>query len=367
MGKLGFGLMRLPLLADGSIDIEQVKVMADEFMASGGTYFDTAYPYHGGKSETAFREAVVKRYPRDSFTVTDKLPMFSITEADQMQKIFDEQLERCGVEYFDYYWLHALGLNTYELSQRIKAFEFIAQKKAEGKVRHIGFSFHDSPQVLERILKEHPEVEYVQLQINYLDLYDEGVQAAKCYELAVKYGKPVIVMEPVKGGALAGVPEEAERLFKQHEPELSVASWAVRYAASYDNVMTVLSGMSNIQQMRDNISYMKDFKPLTEEETAIVMKAADIIRNSISISCTACRYCVDGCPKKIAIPDHFALYNDLKRYGSAKKKETEEKYAQLTSQGGAASDCLKCGKCEEHCPQHLKIRDLLCEVSAVFG
>ncbi len=358
--------MRLPMLDPENIDIEQVKKMADSFIAAGGTYFDTAYPYHQGKSEIAFREAVVKRYPRESYTVTDKLPMFSIKKAEEMQPIFDEQLRRCGVEYFDYYWLHALGNDTYNLSEQIGAFEFIAQKKAEGKVKHIGFSFHDSAEVLDKILTNHKEIEFVQLQINYLDLDDPNVQARKCYETAVRHGKPVIVMEPVKGGALANVPEKAEDLMKAREPEMSPASWAIRYAASYDNVMMVLSGMSNMEQMNDNLSFMKEFKPLSNDESEMVLECADIIRSSISIKCTACRYCTDGCPKKIPIPDLFKLFNDLKRYGRSQEKKAAEDHAALTKESGKASDCIKCGKCEEHCPQHLPIREYLANIASVM-
>ena len=362
--KLGFGLMRLPMSDENTIDIEQVKKMADAFIAAGGTYFDTAYPYHGGKSETAFREAVVKRYPRESFTVTDKLPMFSIKKAEEMQPIFDEQLARCGVEYFDYYWLHALGNDTYNLSEKIGAFDFIAKKKAEGKVKHIGFSFHDSAEVLDKILTNHPEMEFVQLQINYLDLEDGGVQSRKCYETAVRHGKPVIVMEPVKGGALANVPTEAEELMRSYEKDMSPASWAVRFAASYENVMMVLSGMSSMAQMEDNLGYMKDFKPLTDAEKEMILKCGDIIRNSISIKCTACKYCVEGCPKKIAIPDYFKIYNDLKRYGRNQESKAKSDYAALVSEHGKASDCIKCGKCEEHCPQHLTIREYLTNIAS---
>ncbi len=364
--KLGFGLMRLPMLDEDNIDIEQVKKMADAFIAAGGTYFDTAYPYHKGKSEVAFREAVVKRYPRESYTVTDKLPMFSIRKTEEMQPIFDEQLKRCGVDYFDYYWLHALGNDTYNISEQIGAFDFIARKKAEGKVKHIGFSFHDSAEVLDKILTNHPEMEFVQLQINYLDLEDPGVQAGKCYEVATRHGKPIIVMEPVKGGALANVPEEAEDMMKAREPGMSPASWAVRYAASYENVMMVLSGMSNMDQMNDNLSYMKNFTPLSADEKEMVLKCADIIRNSISIKCTACRYCTDGCPKTIAIPDYFKIFNDLKRYGRNQADKAAADYAALSAEHGKASDCIKCGKCEAHCPQHLPIREYLADIASVL-
>ena len=348
------------------VDIEKFREMADAFLAAGGTYFDTAYPYHGGNSERAFREAVVKRYPRDRFTVTDKLPIYLVQKPEQMQGIFDEQLERCGVEYFDYYWLHAIASTNYENVQRVGAFDFIAQKKAEGKIRHIGFSFHDSPELLERILSDHPETEYVQLQINYLDWDDTALRARECYEVATRHGKPVIVMEPIKGGALAKVPEKAEQLLKAQAPKLSVASWAVRFAATHENVMMVLSGMSNMEQIEDNISYMGDFKPLNETEIDMLKTVSGIIRSQTAIPCTACRYCVseNECPKNIAIPDYFALYNDNKAFGAM---GASIYYNNLILTHGKASECIECGKCEKHCPQHLPIRKYLKDVAEVLG
>lgn len=371
MKKLGFGLMRLPLTAESGandyagIDIETVKKMVDIFMSNGFTYYDTAYVYHQGKSEEVFREAVVKRYPRENYTITDKMPMFDIKEKEQLEKVFDEQLKRCGVEYFDYYWLHALGKATYERSEKLGAFEFIAAKKAEGKIKHIGFSFHDSAEVLEEILRNHPEIEYVQLQLNYLDWEDDNVQAEKCYNVAVKYNKPVIVMEPVKGGALARVPKEAEKLFKAYDTEASPASWAVRYAASKENVMTVLSGMSNIEQVIDNTDYMKEFRPINDEEKHIIDKASRIIKGGIAIPCTACRYCVDGCPAKIAIPEYFALYNELKKRGE-ERGDIDEKFAAEANTHSKPSDCIKCRRCENSCPQHLPVTEYLKMVSDEF-
>lgn len=366
MKKLGFGLMRLPQLDEDytHIDVEKVKEMVDAFINAGGTYFDTAYMYHGGYSERVFKEAVVTRYDRDSFTVTDKLPMGMISTATQMEEIFTEQLERCGVTYFDYYWLHALNRSSYETTERLHAFDFIMQKKKEGKIRHIGFSFHDSPEVLEKILSEHPETEYVQLQINYLDWADASVQAKRCYEVAVSHNKPVIVMEPVKGGALVDIPKEAVRLLKEKEPSLSTASWAVRYAATHERVMLVLSGMSSLEQVEDNISYMKEFKPLNEEELALVYRAAQIIRETIAVPCTACRYCIDECPQRIAIPDYFALYNAWKKFGRLDKIRHD--YNKLLKEHGAASACIKCGKCEAHCPQKLAVRDFLKQAAEVL-
>ncbi len=369
MQKYGFGLMRLPLTNgedQTSIDIEQVKIMADDFMKQGFTYFDTASCYHNGSSEIAFREAVAKRYPRDAYTITDKLSMFMLKSADEMQSFFDGQFERLGVDYVDYYLLHALGDQAYKQAQEWGAFEFAAKLKAEGKVKHVGFSFHDKADVLDRILTDHPEVEVVQLQINYLDWEDDNVQSRACYEVAVKHGKPVIVMEPVKGGALANVPESVEKMFKDYAPEMSPASWAIRFAASQDKVVMVLSGVSNPAQMTDNLNFMKDFNSLNDTELKLIDKASKIIRSDIEIGCTACRYCVEDCPMNIPIPDYFSIYNTLKRFGSGQRLTSETYYENLTEKHGKASECIKCGKCEELCPQHLSIRQYLEAIAAVF-
>lgn len=367
--KLAFGLMRLPLLDENdgtSIDIERVKNMVDEFLRQGFTYFDTAAPYHGKHSEIAFREAVVKRYPREAYTITDKLSFGMIDKAEDMQPFFDAQLERLGVDYIDIYLLHALGKESYAKAQAFKAFEFAAEKKSEGKVKHVGFSFHDSAEVLEQILTEHPEVEYVQLQLNYLDWEDDNVQAHKCYDVAVKHGKKVLVMEPVKGGALAKVSPEVESLFKGYNPDASIASWAVRYCASLEHVVMVLSGMSDETQVEDNVSYMNSFEPLNDDEMAIVERAADIIRNDIAIACTGCAYCVDDCPMNIAIPDYFKIYNHLKQFQGTSEKWDRLKYAKKAEDRGKASDCIECGLCEGHCPQHLSIRELLKDVKSTL-
>lgn len=369
MKKLGFGLMRLPQTDAndyGAVDFAKATEMADEFLSNGFTYFDTAAPYHAGNSEVAFREAVVKRYPRDAYTITDKLSMFMIKDEKDIPPFFEGQLERLGVDYIDYYWLHGLGEATYRQSEEMHAFEFVKQLKADGRVRHIGLSFHDKAELLDEILTRHPEMEYVQLQLNYIDWEDENVQSRKCYEVAAKHKKPVIVMEPVKGGSLARVPEEAEKLFKEHNSDLSAASWAVRFAASHDNVMMVLSGMSDMAQMKDNIGYMKDFKPLDSEETEIIGRVTEIIKNNIAIPCTACRYCIDECPKKIAIPDCFEIYNNLKRFGATQAMVAMTYYGNLVEKHGKASDCIKCGKCESRCPQHLPIRKYLEDVAAAL-
>lgn len=363
--KLAFGMMRLPLLDENdstSIDIPRVKKMVDMYMEQGFNYFDTAAPYHNKHSEIAFREAVVKRYPRDCYTVTDKLSLFFIENKEDMQSFFDGQLERLGVDFIDVYLIHALGKESYAKAQDFGAFEFAAEKKAEGKVKHVGFSFHDTAEVLEQILTEHPEVEYVQLQINYLDWEDENVQARKCYEVAARHGKKVLVMEPVKGGALAVVSPEVNKLFKEYDEKASAASWAIRYAASLENVVMVLSGMSDETQMADNLGYMKEFVPLNVEEQTIVRKAAEIIRNDIAIPCTGCAYCVDDCPMNIAIPEYFKLFNHLKQFQGTSEKSDRARYTKKTEERGKASDCIECGMCEGHCPQHLHIRDLLKEV-----
>ena len=359
--KLGFGLMRLPLNdpADAAkVDYDTLCKMADRYMEKGFNYFDTAFPYHGGgNSEIAFRECIAKRYPRDSYTLTDKLTFFIVQKAEELEGFFQDQLERCGVDYFDYYLLHSMNKEYLELAERIGAFEFVAQKKAEGKIRHVGFSFHDKADVLDEFLTRHPEMEYVQLQLNYVDWENFEVQSRKCYEVAVKHNKPVLVMEPVKGGLLANVPEEAEKLLKEADPDMSVASWAVRYVASLENVVMVLSGMSSMEQMEDNLSYMADFKPLTDSEKQMVEKVAEIIVSRENIACTGCRYCVDGCPQKIGIPDYFKLMNDISKFGEPQVIRSKNNYNHYTGTlgMGKASACVKCGQCESKCPQHLPI------------
>lgn len=367
--KLGFGLMRLPQLNPddySAVDIEKVKKMVDLFMQRGFTYYDTAYPYHNGKSEVAFREAVAKRYPRNSFTVTDKMPCWELHKKEDLQRIFDEQLQRCGVEYFDYYWIHAINKEYYKTIQALDGFGFISKMKAEGKIKHIGFSFHDEVPLLEQVLKDHPESEYVQLQINYIDWENPTVEAHKCYDLCVKYGKPVIVMEPVKGGALAKVTAEVEEMFKDYAPDATPASWAVRYVASLENVFMVLSGMSNMEQLEDNTGFMQDFKPVGDKEKEIIAKAEKIINSSIAIPCTACHYCTAGCPQKICIPEYFALYNTMKQFGAAQSMNTITYYSNLNATHGKASECIDCGQCEEHCPQHIHIRENLKLVAKEF-
>lgn len=368
--KLGFGFMRLPLLDtedQASFDTEQIKKMVDMFLARGFTYFDTAYPYHDNKSEAALCAMVVKRYPRDKFTVATKMPLFMIKSKEQQKAIFDEQLTSVGVDYFDYYLLHDINRMTVPTVNEMDSFGFMMEQKKAGKIKQIGFSFHEKSELLEQVLSEHPEADFVQLQINYLDWDNASIDSGRCYEVAVKHGKKVIVMEPLKGGTLANVPEKAETLLKGYHPDLSVASWGIRYAASLENVMVVLSGMSNMEQLEDNTSYMQDFQPLTKQEKEVVMETVSIINESIAIPCTACRYCVAGCPKNIAIPEYFALYNaqqhDVNRDNFSPQMDY---FASLVQTYGKPSDCINCKKCEKICPQHLCITDELKKVADEF-
>jgi predicted aldo/keto reductase-like oxidoreductase len=367
MKKLGFGLMRLPLEEAGnygSVNQELSAKMIEYFLEQGFTYFDTAYIYHAGLSEATAKKALVERHPRDTFTLVDKMPTWLVTKNEDYQKYFDEQLERCGVNYFDYYLLHNLGVKSYTDTVKCGGFAFMQKVKLEGKAQHIGFSFHDQAELLDRILTEHPETEFVQLQINYIDWDNESIQSRKCYEVAVKHRKPVIVMEPVKGGSLANIPEEAEKLLKVYKPSMSAASWAIRFAASLENAMVVLSGMSTLEQMIDNTGYMREFKPLEDAEQAIIKKVTGIINSKIAISCTACAYCVEGCPQRIPIPQYFALYNDQNRFGMTPSQMAY--YTNLSVESGKASDCIACKQCEEHCPQHIVIAEQLKEVAKVF-
>ena len=369
--KFGFGLMRLPLNNPdnaGDIDIEELKRMVDVFLANGFTYFDTAWMYCGFKSENAIKEALVDRYPRDSFTLTTKLNSDFIECEEDRDKIFNEQLRKTGVDFFDYYLLHSLEGNRPEKYERLHCFEWLLDKKEKGLVKHCGFSFHDKPELLDKILTDHPEMEFVQLQINYLDWESEWIRSRENYEVAVKHGKPVIVMEPCKGGTLARIPEEALRAFKETEPDMSAPSWAIRFAASLENVMVVLSGMSNLAQMEDNISYMKDFKPLSEEEKKLCFKAAELINSQVAVPCTACHYCTEGCPMSIAIPEYFSLYNEDMREDLKQKGWTINfsNYDKLTEKFSKASDCIQCGQCEGVCPQHLTIISYLKDVAKHF-
>lgn len=362
--KLGFGLMRLPMIGK-DIDIEQTKIMVDEFLAKGFTYFDTAYVYgEDGASEKAAKEALVDRHPRENFQLASKLPIWCCETKEDMQKVFDISLERTGAGYFDYYLNHSLSKDKLQKLEELGAWEFVAEMKKKGFVKHMGFSFHDSAEVLDELLTKHPEQEFVQLQINYNDWESESVQSRKCYEVARKHGKPIIIMEPVRGGALAELTPEIQQIFKNVNPDMSIASWAIRFAADLEGVITVLSGMSDTHQMRDNLSFMENFKSLGKDEKAAIEKAADILRNTPTVPCTNCKYCVEGCPVSINIPELFKVYNRRSVYGA--RQQTAAGFNKITKESGKPSDCITCGQCESVCPQHIEIISLLKNISKEF-
>ena len=363
MPKLGFGLMRLPE-KDGKIDIEHVSRMVDAYMTAGLNYFDTAYVYHGGNSEKAIKEALVRRYPRNQFMLATKLPAWCMKEPSDRDRIFNEQLERCGVDYFDFYLLHSIedGGNG-ETYEQLDCFNWGLKKKAEGKIRHFGFSFHGSPAYLIQILDAHPEIEFVQIQLNYADWNNPVVRSGELYEILHSRNIPMIIMEPVKGGTLASLKPELEEMFRSARPSASIASWALRFVGSLPGVMTILSGMSTDEQMADNICTFSRFEPLTEEEKALVEKVKTIMLNVPQIGCTSCRYCTPGCPMNISIPDVFRAVNTMSLYGDVFRPKAF--YGGLIGQGyGRASACIACGQCEGVCPQHLPIIDLLKDASA---
>ena len=360
--KLGFGLMRLPKKGIHT-DIEQTKQMVDLFMEAGFTYFDTAFIYPG--SEAATKAALVDRYPRDSFTLATKMNAAIPGLTEKIVKSeFNTSLKRTGAGYFDYYLLHSLQEGNVKKYDKFDIWGFVKEKKAQGLVKHYGFSFHDQPELLDRLLTEHPDVEFVQLQINYADWETEKTASSANYEVARKHGKPIVIMEPVKGGKLADPPEEIKRLMKAYAPQASYASWALRFAASLDGVLSVLSGMSNVAQMKDNLSFMTDFKPLNEEEREIIRKAQVILEQSAAIPCTACGYCLEGCPKQIPIPAVFEATN--KHLVSGQTAEGKALYDGAVSGHGRAGDCIGCKKCESVCPQQLPVTEYLKQAAHLF-
>ncbi len=361
-GNFGFGCMRLPM-KNGEVDTEEFSRMVDAFLEAGFNYFDTAHGYLDGKSEPALRESLTSRYPRERYVLTDKLSSHFFNSQEEIRPLFQKQLEACGVEYFDFYLMHAQNKDVFEKYKRCRAYETALELRDEGKIRHMGLSFHDKAQVLDRILTEYPQVEVVQIQLNYVDFEDPSVESRKCLEVCRAHGKPAIIMEPVKGGSLVNLPQEAQWVFDALKGG-SYASYAIRFAASQEGVMMVLSGMGNMDMMRDNVSYMRSFKPLDDREQKAVAEVCAIFRSQGLIPCTACRYCTERCPKGIDIPALFACMNRKKVFNNWNSVYYYQEV--LTSQGTKASDCLKCGRCEEICPQHLKIRELLTEVAAEF-
>lgn len=359
--KLGFGLMRLPMLGE-EVDIGQVKAMVDRFLAAGFTYFDTAYGYIGGKSEQAVKTALVERHPRESFTIATKLPAWAGPKtAEEARQMFWTSLERTGAGYFDYYLLHNIGEPRLPAFDNFGIWDFLRERKAEGLIRHLGFSFHDSPEMLERVLTDHPDMDFVQLQINYADWEDPAIQSRGCYEVARKFGKALVIMEPVKGGTLANLPPEVRKPFEK--AGLDPVAGALRFAASLDGVITVLSGMSTLEQMEQNIGYMKDFQPLTEKERGVLSEALGILKQRPSIPCTNCRYCAPGCPMSIAIPDIFQARNKDLIYGD---RAGALGFYKMLAANARASDCVACGQCEAACPQHISIIDALKSIAADY-
>ncbi|WP_458405799.1 aldo/keto reductase [Methanobrevibacter sp.] len=371
MAQLGFGMMRLPLLDENnqtSIDIEEVTKMVDTFMENGFNHFDTAFVYHEGVGEATFRKTVVERYPRDSYKIATKLPLFVITEESQLEPFFTQQLENCGVDYFDYFMLHNVSGFTENAWKNVDLYSFIEKKKEEGFIKHIGLSTHGDAEFLEEILFNHPELEFVLLQINYLDWEDEGIESKKCLEVAKKYNKQVMIMEPYKGGFLADVPEEAEKIMKECNPDKSVVSWAMRFVANLEGVDVVLTGASNLEQLESNIYEFKNATPFNEEEFEVLDKVSEIINSNITVDCTKCRYCVDVCSEDIDIAKVFDLYNKHKILEKDDWTQFGNAYLNYTKlpDVGIASDCIECELCIEECPQSINIPDVLKDVAETF-
>lgn len=360
-GKLGFGFMRLPR-AGLEFDLAQIKNMVDAYLDAGFNYFDTAYVYMG--SEEAMNKTLVTRHPRDKYTIADKLPMMMLQKAEEMPTFLETTLKRLGTDYLDFYMLHGIGAATNERAEQMGAWDYLKKLKQEGKIRHYGFSFHDTPEALEAILTRHPDAEFVQLQINYLDWDSKDVQSRRLYEVARKHNKPIIIMEPLKGGLLASETSVLKDIFKPAYPNVSVASWAARFAATLDGVLTMLSGMSSLEQMQDNLKTFSPLKPLSSDEQALVMRAAEALRNVPRVPCTGCKYCVENCPQKINIPALMDLYSDYLVYNSTANSEMPFMFA--TMNAGKPSDCITCKVCEGHCPQKIEISDILSKMVPLY-
>lgn len=360
--NFGFGCMRFPMV-DGEVDIAETSKMVDAFLSAGFNYFDTAHGYLEGKSEPALRACLTSRYPRETYILTNKLSTHHFTKTEEIRPLFQSQLDACGVEYFDFYLMHAQDASIFDKYKKLHAYETTLEFLAEGRIKHFGISFHDRADVLDKILTEYPQIEVVQIQLNYVDFNDPAVQSGKCLEVCRKHGKPAIIMEPVKGGSLVNLPAEAQKVFDDLSGG-SNASYAIRFAASQPGVMMVLSGMGNMEMVNDNCGYMKDFRPLNQQESEAVEKVCAIFRGQGAIPCTACRYCTEVCPQGISIPNLFACMNTKKIFNNW---NADYYYNQIhTKNGSKASDCIKCGQCENICPQHLNIRQLLENVAAEF-
>lgn len=371
MVELGLGMMRLPLLDENdfkSIDYEQVNKMVYSYMESGFNFFDTAYVYHEGVGEESFRKSVVERYPRDSFMLSTKLPLFVITKESQLEPLFVEQLKNCGVDYFDYYLLHNVSGYTETAWKNVDLYSFIQRKKEEGYIKHIGLSTHGDAEFLEGILVEHPEIEFVLLQINYIDWEDEAIESKKCWEVARKYNKEIMIMEPYKGGFLADVPKEAKIIMKDYNPDKSVISWAMRFVANLEDIKVIFTGASNLEQLENNISEIKNADPLNDEELEILKEVSEIINSNITVDCTKCRYCIDACPEEIDIAKIFDLYNKDKLLGNEGWSQAGNAYLNYSKlpDVGIASDCVECEMCVEECPQQIDIPEVLKDVAKTF-
>ena len=361
IGKLGFGYMRLPRKGD-AFDMELVKKMADTFLESGGTYFDAAFIYTG--AEAALRESVIQRHPREKIQIATKLALSFVKDPKQFREQFNVSMDRLGTDYLDFYLLHGMDAESSDKAEDFGAWAFFSELKAKGLVRHIGFSFHAPPEELEEILSKHPETEFVQLQINYLDWDNPGIQSRKLYEIARKYNTPIVIMEPVKGGLLASDTSQITELLRSANPNASMASWALRYAAQLEGVFVTLSGMSTYEQLLDNINTFADLQPISDDEQAVLDKAAEILKAIPSITCTSCRYCVDSCPSLIHIPKMFDIYNNYLVYNTIANLDSE--YRMWTRNGGKAGDCTSCRVCESICTQKLEISDKMAKISELF-